>query len=146
MQISGSTYSLSSPNANSSNQSNRAEIGETDFSFWDMLDVINPLQHIPVLSKLYRAATGDEIGSVSNIIGGALFGGPIGGSFAIAQEISADSDGNDQAIEQPIQLASYEPTANAQSGANSYAKIRTTTADWLNPNFGAGSAAIAQMV
>lgn len=47
-------------------------------SFWDVLDVINPLQHIPLVSTIYRELTGDKIGDAARIAGGALFGGPIG--------------------------------------------------------------------
>ena len=35
--------------------------GEDGFTFADFLDIINPLQHIPVLSTLYRHLTGDTI-------------------------------------------------------------------------------------
>jgi hypothetical protein len=49
------------------------------FGAADALDMINPLQHIPIISNLYRAATDDQIKQGgSNIIGGALFGGGIG--------------------------------------------------------------------
>lgn len=48
------------------------------FSFFDLLDVINPLQHIPLISSIYRKLSGDEIGLAARIIGGALFGGPFG--------------------------------------------------------------------
>lgn len=49
-----------------------------DLSFWDLLDVINPLQHIPVVSSLYRELTGDTIRGEAKLAGGALFFGPIG--------------------------------------------------------------------
>ena len=35
---------------------------EEGLSFGDFLEIINPLQHIPVVSTLYRMVTGDEIG------------------------------------------------------------------------------------
>ncbi len=47
-------------------------------SFFDFLDIINPLHHIPLISSIYRDLTGDEIGLAARIIGGALFGGPFG--------------------------------------------------------------------
>lgn len=49
-----------------------------EVSFWDLLDVVNPLQHIPVVSSVYRHITGDEIGGMARLVGGLLFGGPIG--------------------------------------------------------------------
>src|SRR5690349_12138760 len=48
--------------------------GKDGFSFGALLDAINPLQHIPVVSTIYRAATGDTIGPAPRIMGGALFG------------------------------------------------------------------------
>lgn len=55
-----------------------AEMAGTEGSFSDALDVINPLQHIPVVSSIYRAFTGDTISTPAKILGGTLFGGPIG--------------------------------------------------------------------
>jgi hypothetical protein len=50
-----------------------------EFSFRDLIDTINPLQHIPVVSTLYRAITGDNgIGNIPRMVGDMLFGGPIG--------------------------------------------------------------------
>jgi hypothetical protein len=48
------------------------------FSFHDVLDTLNPLQHLPVISTLYRWVTGDEPGNVASIVGDTLYGGPIG--------------------------------------------------------------------
>ena len=49
-----------------------------EMSFSDLLDIINPLQHIPIVSTIYRAITGDRIGLGARLLGGGLFGGPIG--------------------------------------------------------------------
>ena len=35
------------------------------FSFHDVLDAINPLQHIPLVGSIYRAVTHDEPGAVA---------------------------------------------------------------------------------
>ena len=40
--------------------------------------MINPLQHIPVVSTLYREMTNDTLDPAPRIIGGTLFMGPIG--------------------------------------------------------------------
>ena len=53
-------------------------IGDGELSFWDFLDVINPLQHIPLLNSAYRELTGDTIKPIMKLAGGALFGGPLG--------------------------------------------------------------------
>ena len=47
-------------------------------TFADLLDIINPLQHIPIVSSIYRAITGDEIGAAPRAFGGFLYGGPLG--------------------------------------------------------------------
>ncbi|WP_431856784.1 hypothetical protein [Azospirillum sp.] len=64
-----------------------------DMSFGDFLDMINPLQHIPVVGTIYRAVTGDTIKPASQVIGGIAFGGPIGGVAAIANAIFAQANG-----------------------------------------------------
>ena len=65
------------------------------FSFGDLLSVINPLQHIPIVGSIYRAITGDTIHPVSRILGGALFGGPIGLVSSIASAIYEQVTGSD---------------------------------------------------
>ncbi len=49
--------------------------GEDGFTFGDFVDLINPLQHLPVVSTIYRALTGDEISPGARIVGDTLFGG-----------------------------------------------------------------------
>ncbi|HEY9041931.1 MAG TPA: hypothetical protein VIN66_07080 [Rheinheimera sp.] len=44
----------------------------------DVVDMINPLQHIPLVSQYYREWTGDDMGYVSQVAGGALWGGGVG--------------------------------------------------------------------
>ncbi|HYG86940.1 MAG TPA: hypothetical protein VD978_11840 [Azospirillum sp.] len=66
-------------------------------SFGDVLDAINPLHHVPVVSTLYEAATGSKISTPARLVGGYLFGGPLGllGSAAstVFEGISGDSVG-----------------------------------------------------
>lgn len=52
--------------------------GDDSPSFWDLLDVINPLQHIPIVNEIYQDLTGDKIGVAARLAGGGLLGGPIG--------------------------------------------------------------------
>ncbi len=47
---------------------------QEDFSFRDIVDIINPLQHIPIVATIYRNMTGERIGAVPRVIGGALWG------------------------------------------------------------------------
>ncbi len=69
--------------------------GADGFNFLDILDIINPLHHIPFVSTLYRTLTGDTIAPVSRVAGGALFGGPIGAVVSLVNTIVAEWSGKD---------------------------------------------------
>ena len=69
--------------------------GKDGFSFSDLLDIINPLQHIPFISTIYREVTGDEIAAAPKVIGGALFGGPLGLIAALGDTIVEAETGDD---------------------------------------------------
>lgn len=67
------------------NNPSKSEIklfGKDGFTFFDFLDIINPLQHIPFVSSIYRSITGDQIDPGAKIAGATLFGGPIGATLA----------------------------------------------------------------
>ncbi|MAB12733.1 MAG: hypothetical protein CMI59_02390 [Parvibaculum sp.] len=49
-----------------------------DLDFGDLLDIANPLQHIPLVSEVYRSLTGDSISDSAQVVGDALYGGPLG--------------------------------------------------------------------
>jgi hypothetical protein len=67
----------------------------SDFSFDDLLDIVNPLQHIPVISTLYRAITGDQIGTPEKIAGDTLYGGVIGLFASLGDAVFKDITGKD---------------------------------------------------
>src|ERR1700744_1365468 len=52
--------------------------------FHHLLDVVNPLQHLPVIGTLYRAITGEHIGPVEKVMGDALYGGLWGAAGSVA--------------------------------------------------------------
>jgi hypothetical protein len=52
-----------------------------EFGIGDFIDIINPLQHVPIVATIYRNLTGDRIGMAPRVIGGALWG-RIGGFVA----------------------------------------------------------------
>jgi hypothetical protein len=114
------------------------------FQFHDLLDIVNPLQHLPVVSSIYRWITGDGIGNLPRVVGDALYGGPIGfvsgllgvlvkeesgkdiGEHVIAT-LTGGSDsatGSTQAAA-PAAVTDTSPTANA---ASSSAATTTTPA------------------
>lgn len=63
--------------------------------FDDLLDVVNPLQQLPVVGSVYREATGESISIPARLAGGFLFGGLPGliGSAAMVafEEVTGDS-------------------------------------------------------
>ena len=65
------------------------------FSFRDLIDIVNPLQHIPVIGNIYRQVTGDEIKNVSRIAGGALFGGIAGAAVGAVNALAVHKTGED---------------------------------------------------
>ena len=77
--------------------SSQDKISQTEkpFSFGDIVDMVNPLQHIPVIGNIYREITGDEMRSSSRIFGGAVFGGGVGAAGGFADAISENETGKD---------------------------------------------------
>jgi hypothetical protein len=84
------------------------------FGFHDLLDTINPLQHIPVVSAIYRWLTGDTPGNVARIVGDGLFGGPLGlaaGALSVALKEETGKDPGELALA----LVSGEPGDGAKT-------------------------------
>jgi hypothetical protein len=52
--------------------------------FHHLLDVINPLQHLPVIGTIYRALTGEHLDPIEKIAGDTLYGGLWGAVSSIA--------------------------------------------------------------
>lgn len=69
--------------------------GTDGLQFGDILDSINPLQHIPIVSSIYRRMTGDELAPGARIGGGALFGGPIGFLSGVMNSVLESATGLD---------------------------------------------------
>ena len=67
------------------------------FGFGDLLDMINPLQHIPLVNLAYREITGDSIKPIGKIMGGGIFGGPMGAAGGIMDAIVTHETGGDLA-------------------------------------------------
>ena len=94
-------------------------LGKDGLTFWDFLDIVNPLQHIPVISTLYRSITGDEINPAAKIAGGTLYGGPIGAISSlidVAVEFGTGQDIGEHAVafiqEEPSNTRIAEKASN----------------------------------
>lgn len=55
-----------------------AKADSQSIGFGDLIDAVNPLQHLPVVSVLYRHLTGDTISPAAKVVGDTAYGGPLG--------------------------------------------------------------------
>lgn len=73
-----------------------ADAGESgEYTFADVIDIINPLHHLPVIGTIYRKLSGDTIKPMANIIGGAVFGGPVGAVSSTMNVVVKSTTGKD---------------------------------------------------
>lgn len=91
------------------------EIGFMD-ALKGFVDIINPLQHLPVVGTFYREVTGDQISPLARLAGDALFGGPIGAALALADIAIEDSTGKDIG-QTMLAMAGDTPAAPSHSPA-----------------------------
>lgn len=66
-----------------------------EFGFGDLVDMVNPLQHIPLVGHLYREVTGDDIKPIAQIIGGGVYGGAIGAASGLVNTVIEYETGKD---------------------------------------------------
>ncbi|MEY4682076.1 MAG: hypothetical protein RLZZ276_3725 [Pseudomonadota bacterium] len=59
-----------------------AQPGDEGPGFRAFLSAINPLPHIPVIGAVYRYVTGEKSHPAAQVVGGFVFGGPIGMAIA----------------------------------------------------------------
>lgn len=116
----GNAYAPSSPDTTADYPDIAYETkNEDSFSFGDVIDIVNPLQHLPVIGTLYRQFTGDAIKPISNIIGGAIFGGPVGAVSSVANVIVKDRTGKDIG-ENALSFVGIESAAKKETSEASY--------------------------
>ena len=95
----------------------RKLFGDDGMSFKDVLDLVNPLHHIPVVGHVYRELTGDEIAPAVQVAGGALFGGPLGAALSVAGlvvERGRAAVAEDEQAPAPLTPAALADTAPAE--------------------------------
>jgi hypothetical protein len=91
--------------------------GNDELTFGDFISVINPLQHIPVVSTLYRWFTGDTIKPAARVVGGALYGGPVGLVSAAFNAIVEEVKGKDIGAQIVSLFSPDKPAGQADSTA-----------------------------
>jgi hypothetical protein len=102
------------------------------FGWDDFVDMINPLQHIPLVNLAYRAITGDEIYGAARMVDVAF--GPLAGMSTVADLAVRDMTGTGIAENAVAALfgPSNAPTADAPTGdalAGEVVDINTASAD-----------------
>mgnify|MGYP000100161199 CR=1 FL=1 len=99
------------PNAGDVDDDDGFKIFSDDgFTFLDFLDIINPLQHIPVIGTLYRELTGDTFDPGSRVLGDTLFFGPVGTVVSLAN-VLVKLVFLDPATTVPLSIAYIDPAS-----------------------------------
>ncbi len=78
----------------------RKVFGADGFDFGDVLDIVNPLQHIPVVDTIYRDWTDDDIAHGPRVVGDGivglgLFGTAVGLIGSVANVVVEELTGKD---------------------------------------------------
>ncbi len=107
--------------------------GATEFSFHDILDIINPLQHIPIVGTLYRAISGDTIKPFDKVAGDTLYGGPLGFVSSMADLVFQKITGKDFGAT-VLALVSGDDNSNPAAVANAATPPASATAASASPS------------
>lgn len=90
----GPSNGASGDTAKSAGSSQGKHHGFLDF-LTTLFDIINPLEHLPIISTIYEHVTGHHMNPVARIAGDTLYGGPIGTAVGVANVISEKKTGKD---------------------------------------------------
>ncbi len=103
------------------------------FGFGDILDIVNPLHHIPLIGSLYRNISGDEIRGPGRILGGAIFGGPLGAASSMVNMLIEYDTGQDI-------------TAHALNMVNGHPQTEQTSSKALHRTKSTSNPALSQAI
>mgnify|MGYP003644184572 CR=1 FL=1 len=101
---------------------------DAGLTFGEFLDIVNPLHHIPVVSTIYRAITGDQISPESRFFGGMLFGGPGGAIAAGVASLFEEASGGDLGQHLAELVNDLTGGGDDQDGAPNIAAAKASTA------------------
>ena len=111
--------------------------------FSQVLSALNPLQHVPVIGRIYRAETGDEIPEPLKILGAGIFGGPLGILGAAVTELLTTIIAMGPDMSRPPvpagmavagSQAGVQPVTPGTLGKGEYLTLATTQPEWLRPS------------
>lgn len=119
MSIDAATSVASAPAAATADQKPASKSSDWDFSFHNLLDIINPLEHLPIIGTIYRAITHTHIGVPERIAGDALYGGLWGAVSSVADAAFEAVTGKDfGSTVLAFFTGSHHSTAVASNAAN----------------------------
>ena len=111
--------------------------------FKQVLSALNPVQHLPIIGRIYRAETGDDIPAPLKILGAGIFGGPLGILGAALTEmvtelVSMGPDTSRPAVPAGMTVAGsnagVQPVSPGTLGKGEYTTLATALPDWLRPS------------
>ena len=111
-----------------------------DVSHEDAMHGLNPLQHVPVVGMIYRAATGETLPATMRVAGAGVFGGPLGmigaGLMSLFEAIvQMRPDTSRPAVaagmSQTGSEAGVQPVTPGTMTDGAYTTLATTTPDFL---------------
>jgi len=112
-----------------------------EMSFHEVLSALNPLQHVPLVGRVYRAATGDDIPAPLKILGAGIFGGPAGMLGAALGELfttiltlppDTSRPPAPAGMSATGSEASVEPVTPGTLGKGEYTTLATVQPEWLH--------------
>jgi hypothetical protein len=125
---------------------------DDDFTFDDLISIVNPLQHIPVVSTVYRSLTGETIKPFERILGDTLYGGVWGCVSAVANVVYQDATGKDfgQTVldfvkDNVLGDGDDAQTATASTSASTTGTTAAATAASINPSVSTATAQPASL-
>jgi hypothetical protein len=121
------------PTANSADFEGDGSVGGFMTVLKTIVDVINPLQHIPVISTLYRHMTGDEISAPARIAGDTLYGGALGAAISLADVAFEKSTGKDMGETAMALLFAPEDSSTKVASASTPTPLRLSDIIWDTP-------------
>ncbi len=108
------TRSIEDPGEGTDKDKGFEAFGGDGFTLLDAVDIINPLQHLPLVGPLYRELTGDTLDPFSRVAGSTLFFGPIGAAVSSVNVAMEEFTGRDVGAHM-IALFKSEPTSTGET-------------------------------
>ena len=111
-----------------------------EVSHEQLMNGLNPLQHLPVVGMIYRAATNEQIPTTMRVAGAGILGGPLGmigaGLMSLFEAIVGMGPDNSRpavaaGMSQTGSESGVEPVTPGTTTNGAYTTLATTTPDFL---------------